>query len=305
MNDGTLHFTVTIPGWVDIVVAFVASMVAAAVIWRAIAPVFDQPLFARTNHRGRNVPVGAGIVIFLTCSAVAAIWVLVDAAAGWSDLGGGGRAIAVMVAGGFGLLGLFDDLAASGDDRGFRGHLEALMRGRLTTGAVKLLGGGLLALVLATSTSGPVTFWRILLGGAVIALGANTANLFDRAPARCTKLALVCGVVVVATAGANADRVALPGLAMVLGAAAGLVAFDAREKLMLGDAGSNVLGAMLGWSVVATSGWQAQLAVLVVLVVVNLASEKVSFSRVIDANPALRAIDRIGRPDAEDPPHTT
>ncbi|HET8929818.1 MAG TPA: hypothetical protein VFN21_04090, partial [Acidimicrobiales bacterium] len=78
-----------------------------------------------------------------------------------------------------------------------------------------------------------------------------------------------------------------------------LVFFDAREQLMLGDAGSNILGAALGWGLVATTDWQAQVVVLVVLLALNAASEKVSFSRVIDETPVLRAIDRFGRADPE------
>jgi UDP-N-acetylmuramyl pentapeptide phosphotransferase/UDP-N-acetylglucosamine-1-phosphate transferase len=80
-----------------------------------------------------------------------------------------------------------------------------------------------------------------------------------------------------------------------LGATAGLIVFDAREELMLGDAGSNVLGAVLGWGLVVTTDWVAQVVVLVVLVVLNVASERVSFSKVIDDVAVLRAIDRFGR----------
>jgi hypothetical protein len=42
--------------------------------------------------------------------------------------------------------------------------------------------------------------------------------------------------------------------------------------------------------------------VLVVLVLLNLASERVSFSRVIDATPGLRHFDRFGRLPVPEPP---
>lgn len=281
------------------IVGFLAAAAVAAGLWVVLRSTFDQPLFVRRNHRGREVPVGAGIVLFLTVTAVTGVWRLVDSAFGWIDPGADARLWAVVVAGGFGLLGLFDDLAARGDDRGFRGHLGALAQGRLTTGGVKLLGGGLLALAVVPLSDGFV-WWRILLGAAVVALAANTANLFDRAPARCTKVVVVCAIVLFAACG-SWDRPLLAGVAIGVGAAVGLVFFDAREHLMLGDAGSNVAGALLGWGLVATTGWAAQVIVLAVLLVLNLASEKVSFSRVIDDTPLLRAIDRFGRPAPDDP----
>ncbi len=148
---------------------------------------------------------------------------------------------------GFGLLGLFDDLGASGSDRGFRGHLLAMAHGRLTTGGVKLVFGGLLALVVAAALDGPVV-GRVLVDGALIALAANVGNLFDRAPGRTSKLTVVSGVVLLAFEHGRA----MDGVAVVVGAAAGLLLFDLREELMLGDAGANVLGAVLGLGIVVS-----------------------------------------------------
>jgi hypothetical protein len=82
---------------------------------------------------------------------------------------------------------------------------------------------------------------------------------------------------------------------VVVGAALGLLLDDLHERLMLGDAGSNVLGAVLGLGVVAACGAGARDVVLVGVAALNIAGELVSFSRVIDGFPPLRALDRAGR----------
>jgi UDP-N-acetylmuramyl pentapeptide phosphotransferase/UDP-N-acetylglucosamine-1-phosphate transferase len=87
----------------------------------------------------------------------------------------------------------------------------------------------------------------------------------------------------------------LAGVALAVGAAAGLLVPDLRERLMLGDSGANVLGAVLGLGVLLTCSPGVRLVVLVVVLALNLVSEVVSFSRVIDRVAPLRALDRLGR----------
>jgi UDP-N-acetylmuramyl pentapeptide phosphotransferase/UDP-N-acetylglucosamine-1-phosphate transferase len=84
-------------------------------------------------------------------------------------------------------------------------------------------------------------------------------------------------------------------VASVVGATAGLLHADLRERLMLGDTGANLLGAVLGLAVVLETSRPVRTGVLVVLVLLNLASERVSFSKVIAATPGLRHADRLGR----------
>jgi hypothetical protein len=85
-------------------------------------------------------------------------------------------------------LGLLDDVLGSGDRRGFRGHVQALLHGRLTTGGVKLLGGGLLALATAYAVVGGWWTWRLPAAAVLIALSANALNLFDLRPGRALKV---------------------------------------------------------------------------------------------------------------------
>ena len=273
-------------------VDLVAGAAVAAVTWRAMRETFAQPLFARRNYRGIDVPVGAGVLVVVAGLVVTGLWTVVDALGVHTAAP---IAVPLMLAAGFSLLGLLDDLAAHGDDRGFAGHLRALRQGRLTTGGLKLLAGGMLSLIVAGPVADGRSLPRLLVAAALISLAANLGNLFDRAPGRCVKVALVAAAVLCASAGA-ADRFVLEGVVIVIGAAVGLGWFDLREQLMLGDAGSNVLGAVVGWGVVATTGLVVQCVVLAALLALNLLSEKVSFSRVIDAVGPLRAVDRLGRP---------
>ena len=64
---------------------------------------------------------------------------------------------------------------------------------------------------------------------------------------------------------------------------------------MLGDTGANVLGAVVGLAIVLGTGPGARTVALLAVVALNVAGELVSFSRLIDAVPPLRALDRAGR----------
>ena len=90
----------------------------------------------------------------------------------------------------------------------------------------------------------------------------------------------------------------LSPLAPVAGATAALLPGDLRERFMLGDTGANALGAALGTAVVIAAGPGTRTVVAIVLLALNLASEAVSFSRVIESVGPLRAFDRLGRSPA-------
>jgi UDP-GlcNAc:undecaprenyl-phosphate/decaprenyl-phosphate GlcNAc-1-phosphate transferase len=277
---------------VIVVAAFVAGAVVAAGLWLLSAAAFAAPVFERENFRGRALPTAVGVLLALAALVVdALVTVAVAGGAEPSRAAVAGLRLATVAALGFALLGLLDDLGGAGESGGFRGHLGALARGRLTTGAVKLFGGAAVGVVVV-SVREPGSLGRVLADGALVALAANLGNLFDRAPGRTIKVALVALAVLVVGAGAEP---ALAGVALVVGAGAGLLAADLRERLMLGDAGASVLGAALGLGVVLACSPGVRTAVLVVVAVLNLASERVSFSRVIARVPPLRVADAWGR----------
>jgi UDP-N-acetylmuramyl pentapeptide phosphotransferase/UDP-N-acetylglucosamine-1-phosphate transferase len=267
------------------------GIVAAFLLERAASEVLSSPALERANYRGHQLPTAGGLVIVLAVLVVEAVrTALAEFGVGEELSDSLLRSMVLFACFAFALLGLVDDLLG-GEDRGFRGHLRALAQGRLTTGAMKLFGGGVVAIVL-TAAPGEVSGRRLLADAALVALAANLGNLLDRAPGRTIKVGLVLSVPLALAAGTSPVGLAV---ASVVGAAAGLLHADLREKLMLGDTGANLLGAVLGLAVVLETSRPVRTVVLVVLVLLNLASERVSFTKVIDATPGLRHFDRLGR----------
>ncbi|MEZ0492830.1 hypothetical protein AB2L28_11350 [Kineococcus sp. TBRC 1896] len=247
----------------------------------------------RTNHAGRPLTLLEG--------PTAALAVAVGCLAARP----GRRAAGVLAAAGAAGLGALDDLVErpedrSGGARGLRGHLAALQRGRLTTGAWKVLGIGATGLAAAAVADGPRTSGRgparaldVLVGGALVAGAANLVNLFDLRPGRAAKVAAVAALSLSAGPGA-ADARPLAGA--VAGACAVVLRDDLAGRSMLGDTGANALGAVLGVAALARWGRTGRAVALGAVVALTLASEKVSFSRLIEAQPLLRELDRLGRP---------
>jgi UDP-GlcNAc:undecaprenyl-phosphate/decaprenyl-phosphate GlcNAc-1-phosphate transferase len=201
-------------------------------------------------------------------------------------------------------FGVLDDLRGSGARRGLRGHLGALAHGEVTTGTVKLAGlaaSGLGAALL--EGGGPAD---VAVNAGLVAGGANLLNLFDLRPGRAIKVAALsaCLIAVGASVGNSGggtrggDTGRTAGLAAVAGpagAALALLPADLGEQAMLGDAGANALGALLGAAAARSLPLRARLALLAGIAALTVASEKVSFTKVIAASPPLNWLDMLGR----------
>ncbi len=267
-----------------LLIGFLGAALAAVATWRLLRSTLSVPVFERENYRGATLPTAAGLILAVVALGGEALATVLDV----DEPSEAARRTVLLAALGFAFLGLIDDLAGVGESRGFRGHLSALRTGRLTTGGLKLCGGAALALAVVPSAGA----WRWLADAALVALAANLANLLDRAPGRVVKASLVIFAVLVATTSASAE---LLGVAVVVGASAGLLFPDLRERLMLGDTGANPLGAVLGLAVVLNFAPVVRTVALSIVLALNLASEVVSFSAVIDRFPPMRALDRAGR----------
>ena len=161
-------------------------------------------------------------------------------------------------------IGLADD-RWSGEERGFRAHLQA----RRTTGVLKLVGIPLVALLRTRSLSGAL----------LVSLSANALNQLDTRPGRALKAYLAAAAVVDAP----------------LALAVLLTPYDLREMTMLGDGGSNGLGAMLGLSSVNRFTGRGRWIAIGALAGLTLIGERRSLGELIERTPVLREVDAWGR----------
>lgn len=276
----------------NIAVALVVGFLAVRFVWVAGREFLAAQALQRENYRGRRVPTGGGVLLGVGLIVIEGGRVLLAA----FDVGNvegltEPRALVLVAVLGFALLGFIDDVAVEQTAQGFRGHGRALLRGELTTGGLKLAGGGLLALVLAAPiAAGDLD--RLVLDGLLVATAANLGNLLDRAPGRVIKAGVIAWIPLAVATGTNAIGVAL---APLMGSVIGLFPDDLRERIMLGDAGANALGAALGVGAVLAMGPTGRNITVAVLVVLNLLAERFSFSRFIERVPPLRFLDHLGR----------
>ncbi len=304
--------------------AGLAAAGAARVAYAALKghPPGGEKTWARTNHRGEPVTLLEGPAVALGAIAVQILhtersgashiaYALVPASAGLGAL----------------CFGIVDDLAGSGKRRGLRGHLSALAHGEVTTGAVKLVGIGATGIATALLARGtvlargtgqargttpgapawggsspphsplaPLAPLDIAIDSGLIAGGANLLNLFDLRPGRAIKVATASAALIAggsAVTGGGADG--MTAVAAPLGAALALLPEDLGERAMLGDAGANAVGAMLGAAAAVSLPRPARIGLLAGIVALTAASEKVSFTKIIERTPPLRWLDMIGR----------
>jgi hypothetical protein len=195
---------------------------------------------------------------------------------------------------GIAFLGFLDDSLGRGEageaPRGWRGHARALRGGSLSTGAVKALGA--LALAAYVVSGRGLESWRYLADVALLILATNLFNLLDLRPGRAEKALALLG------AGLCLGAWTLAPLEL-LGIFAGPVLVGAwltlRERAMLGDTGSNLIGAVGGIWLLSTLGPDGRLIALAVVTGMTIYGELRSISSTIESFPPLRWLDSLGR----------
>ena len=269
----------------------VALLVLSFLLTRLAVPRFSDLLKAggavRKNYAGDLIPTAAGI------SLIAVIIINYFSAALVVDNFRVEILSALVVVLGVGLLGLMDDLLGTRDTTGLKGHLTMLLKGKLTTGGLKALGGGGLAFGFSLLFSHNVA--ELLVNTGLVALFTNALNLTDLRPGRAAKVFLMLGSVFIAIVAIQLS----PSIVLLLpvyGAVLAFLPFDLKGQVMMGDTGSNVLGITLGMVSVWVLPISWRLVVLGCLILLHVYTEKFSLTETIKRVAFLRWIDEWGLP---------
>lgn len=277
--------------------AIMGGLISGAIALKMLRPVFAREIFTRENYRGKVLPTSVGLVIPIALLITEAVFALVASLSADLEIRMDSyRLTTLVLAVVLGFLGVVDDLVGTSDIRGFRGHLNSLIHGQMTTGGLKLIGGGCIAIVVCAPFVQPGTLapLHVVRDGALVGLTTNLANLFDRAPGRVLKFSTIAFVLIGAVA---TYRSFLVGPAIVFAVSLILISGDLKEQFMLGDTGANVLGGVIGFSLVIACPPWVRLVALVVVLGLNLAAERISFSEIINRFGPLRALDELGQID--------
>ncbi|AEF94926.1 hypothetical protein Desca_2087 [Desulfotomaculum nigrificans CO-1-SRB] len=265
----------------------VLSLVITSGIARLALPsvlkIITQAGFVRPNFRGDNIPVGVGLLFFLSVLCPTALLMFLEP---YRTTG----LIYLTALGSMTLLGIVDDVFGSRADSGLKGHVKKMLQGELTTGGFKLLAGGFMALAVAAVLGGNLK--TIVVNTLVIALSINAINLLDLRPGRAGKGYLL-GAVLLFLGGWPSDN--LIWAVITAGALLVYLPTDLRAGAMMGDAGSNALGAAIGITSVMVLPPSIKLGYLVFLIGFHILTEKYSLTKIIEKNKLLNYLDQLGR----------
>ncbi|MCG8502761.1 MAG: UDP-N-acetylmuramyl pentapeptide phosphotransferase [Firmicutes bacterium] len=235
-----------------------------------------------SNFKGQKIAGVMGIAIVLGAVATAVLSVLFTFTLSANTLY---IAFACSL---MGFIGAIDDFLGNDASKGFKGHILNLAKGNLTTGGLKIIAGGIIAFAIALQVS--PTFWDILLNILLIGLVTNFINLLDTRPGRAIK-----GFILVTILTLLLGNIP-PIHYIVLGTLAVYLPVDLKAQGMLGDTGANFIGMALGISIViAVQNTIARLIIMMLMLGLNVLSEKYSFSKIIERNRVLRFVDDLGR----------
>lgn len=238
----------------------------------------------RKNYRGEDIPIGLGIAY-----SISYVFSLIISSLYFKSSPQGILVITLGVLG-MAFVGLMDDLIGDTKTKGFKGHMKALLRGKLTTGGLKALSGFGLGLIISLIISSSVVEGAI--NTFLIALFTNVINLFDLRPGRACKVFLgILAVLLLTSALREWDFVILLGIGVVLA----YIRYDLDAKSMLGDVGSNSMGMTLGVISAIVSPMGVKATLLIILLVLHILAEFYSFTEIIEKNAFLRKIDGLGR----------
>lgn len=240
------------------------------------------------NYRGKAIPAIGGIV-FVPVMMVAILLLLLQNS---ENIFVYMNYLTLVLSMGF--AGVLDDLIGDRKIKGIINHMKSAFAGTFTTGFLKAF----IALLVSCMISLRITssFMEFLINLFIMPLFANTLNLFDLRPGRAVKVFIAASFMLLAAAGGRlAEAVPL----IILNLAAWIyIRYDLKEICMLGDTGANILGITLGYYSSLFLNFKVKLLLITILLFLNIISERVSFTEVIEGSKLLSYLDGMGRRQA-------
>lgn len=269
-------------------ISFFIGLVCAAILAPPALLILAKTRFNKVNYRGKKIVGSTGVILPLSMAAYSVVILLFFGRLIINDLSRFWPPLAIMIS--LSILGLIDDFAGDRSAGGFKGHFGRLLKGEITTGAIKALGGGFVSIMAVYPYSNGLI--DLFVRGITLALFINLFNLLDLRPGRALKVFIILALGLFVRLEGTASQ---SFLAATLAVAVILLFIDLFEVGMLGDAGSNAIGGIGGYYLVIGLNLWANLVLMVVLLAINLYSETRSISGLIEQAAPLRWFDRLGR----------
>lgn len=267
------------------------SFLLTWLIFPMVVKMVSRAGFVRPNYRNEDIPVATGFIFVL----ISLISIMVIYLSGY--LKAQNTLIFLLAISGMSFLGLMDDFLGSRNASGLKGHFIKLVRDHeITTGAIKAIFGGIMALLISiivqTDKHQSLDWSIILINTLIIALATNSVNLLDLRPGRAAK-GFFLGALILAIFGYNKTEINY--LYVILGCVLAYIPYDLKAQVMMGDAGSNVLGITLGLTSVWVLNYNAKISLLIFLLLFHLLTERFSLTAIIEKNSLLKFFDMLGR----------
>ncbi|QSZ26493.1 UDP-N-acetylmuramyl pentapeptide phosphotransferase [Aceticella autotrophica] len=260
---------------------FIISLFAMIITWKFVFQILDKSICLRENYKKDLVPACGGILfipaIFLSFIVITTIGIKENNIYLFM--------ISIII---MSYIGLIDDLLGDRSVTGLKGHIRSMLHGKLTTGGLKAVMGFLVALYLSINISKNII--NIIINTLIIALFTNFLNLLDLRPGRAGKVFIFLSFVFLIIGNAHPIF-----LMIMLGIVIIYLPLDLKGKIMMGDAGSNVLGLTIGIASVIIFSFKIRIIILILLILIHTLTEKYSLTKIIEKNKLLNYIDMIGR----------
>lgn len=261
----------------------VISLLSASLIFPPVFALLKKS-FLRQNYQGKTIPSGLGLLLMINSLMILPFMLLFLLVEPPMIL------IKGFMLGVIAFVGTVDDFMGDSSSRGFKGHVKVLIKEkRFTSGGLKAAVGLLAGFMLGVFTGNH--FIEVGINALVFAFSVNTFNLMDVRPGRSIKLYILFSFMILLW---GRDQVVLL-ITPILGAVLRILPLDLKEEGMLGDIGSNILGASAGFFLVVLFDYPVKIILLGFLLLIQWVGDHISFTRLIEKYSTLRYIDNLGR----------